>query len=199
MLKNLKEKVDYLKKNYFDPALSELKGKVLEIGFGEGESLNHYISNCEIFALEKSEKKIHQLKDKYSNVKFFKGKAESLPFENDFFDAVAVSLVLCSVESIEMAIKEIERVLRPDGKFILLEHARSKDKIVGKLEDIFSRPHAWFFRDCHLNRDPLLLINKEDFESLAEKEVPYIFGRAVFAIISKKKGDQVINNEKRIR
>jgi ubiquinone/menaquinone biosynthesis C-methylase UbiE len=192
MLKNLKEKVDYLKENYFWPALSELEGKVLEIGFGEGENFNHYPSHCEIYALEKSDKEIQQLKDnnamfKYTNVKFFKGKAESLPFEDNFFNAVIASLVLCSVDSTETALKEIERVLKPGGKFILLEHARSKNRIIGKLENIFSELHAWFFNNCHLNRDPLLLINKEGFEILAEKEVPYIFGRAVFIIIRKEK------------
>jgi len=190
MLKHLKKKVLYMKHNYFYPALLELKGKILEIGFGEGESLNHYPSNCEIFALEKSDKKIQQNNIKYPNVKFFGGKAESLPFENDFFESVVVSLVLCSVESIEIAIKEIERVLKPGGKFILLEHAKSNNRIIGKLEDIFSKPHAWLFKSCHLSRDPLLLINKETFELSIKEEVPYILGRVVFAIIQKRRGGE---------
>jgi len=190
MLKSFKRKVDFLKENYFYPALSKLEGKVLEIGFGDGESFNHYNPHCQIFALEKSEEKIQQLKNKdYLNIKFFKGEAEMLPFDDNFFDAVVVSLVLCSVDSLEKAIMEIERVLKPGGKFIMLEHTRSKTKIIGKLEDIFSKPHAWLFENCHLNRDPLLFITKkENLTLMVKKELPYIFGRVMFATVQKTMG-----------
>jgi len=171
-----------MKHNYFYPALSELKGKVLEIGFGEGENLKHYPSNCQIYALEKEDKKIENIKDKDPNVKFFEGKAENLPFENNFFDVVVVSLVLCSVDSIEKAIKEIERIIKPDGKFILLEHVRSENRVVGKLQDIITTPYSWIDNNCHLNRNPLLFINKNIFNLSIEAQVSYFLGsRLVFA------------------
>jgi len=179
MLKHLKKKVLYMKHNYFYPALSELKGKILEIGFGDGESLNHYHSNCEIFALEKLDKKIQQLKNnnaKYLNVKFFKGKAESFPFENDFFDAVVVSMVLCSVESIKKAIEEIERVLKPGGKLIFLEHISSENRVIKMFQDILAKPHALIDNNCHLNRNPIININKEIVDISLETLIPYFLG-----------------------
>jgi ubiquinone/menaquinone biosynthesis C-methylase UbiE len=53
------------------------------------------------------------------------GRAESLPFEDGRFDVVVASLVLCSVDDLDMALAEIERVLVPDGEFRFSEHVRS--------------------------------------------------------------------------
>jgi len=181
-----------MKQEYFCPALSKLKGKVLEIGFGRGKSLDYYFDKCEIFFLEKSDKKIQKAKKnsqgKHKNIKFFKGKAESLPFGDNFFDAVVVSFVLCSVNSLETAIGEIERVLKSKGKLILLEHVRSENKVIGKLQDIFTKPYSLIFKNCHPNRNPLLFINKDIFDLSIEIKTPYILGRLVFAEAYKKPG-----------
>ncbi|MBU2564468.1 class I SAM-dependent methyltransferase [Patescibacteria group bacterium] len=180
-----------MKHKYFYPALSKLKGRILEIGFGDGESLVYYSSDCGVFALEKSDKKIQTKKNsrvKYKNVKFFKGKAESLPFEDAFFDGVVVSFTLCSVSSIDISMNEIVRVLKPGGKFILLEHVRSEKKIIAKLQDIFAKPYSWIAKNCHPNRNPLLFINKDIFELSIEVKNSYILGNLVFVKAYKKLG-----------
>jgi len=190
MLKHLKQKVHYMKHKYFYPALSKLRGKVLEIGFGKGESLDYYFDKCEIFFIEKSDKKIQRAKkntqDKHKNINFFKNKAENLPFKDNFFDAVVVSFVLCSVNSLEMTIREIERILKPKGKLVLLEHIRSENKMIGKLQDIFAKPYSLIFKNCHPNRNPLLFINKNIFELSIEVKTPYILGNLVFVEAYKK-------------
>ena len=76
MFRHPKQKVLQIKHQHFYPALSKLKGRILEIGFGNGESLDYYPSNCKIFALEKSDKKIKARNNsliEYQNVKLFKG------------------------------------------------------------------------------------------------------------------------------
>ena len=192
MLKHLKQKVLKMKHQYFYPALSKLKGRVLEIGFGKGESLDYYSDNCEIYLLEKSDKKIQLVKDniygEYKNIKFFKGEAESLPFEDSFFDAVVVSFVLCSVNSLDTAIREIERVLKPGGKFIFLEHVRSENKIIGGIQDILTKPYSLIAKNCHINRNPLLFINKKVFDLSSKVKIPYILGNLVFVKAYKKLG-----------
>jgi len=190
MFKRLKQKVFQMKYKNFYPALSKLEGRVLEIGFGDGESFSYYSSDCEIFALEKSYKKIQAQKNsptRYRNVKFFKSDAESLPFEEGFFDAVVVSFVLCSVNSLNMVMREIERVLRPGGKFILLEHIRSENGTIARFQDIFSRPYSWITKNCHPNRNPLLFINNSIFRFSNTVQIPYILGRIVFAQANKNK------------
>lgn len=191
MLRHLKQKVLQMKRNYFYPVLSKLNGKILEIGFGDGESLAYYSSECEIFALEKSHKKIQAQNDgltEYKNVKFFKGDAERLPFEDNFFDAIVVSFVLCSVNSLDMAMREIERVLKPGGKFIFLEHIKSENKVIGMLQDILAKPYSWISKNCHPDRNQLFFINNDSgiFDLSIEVQVPYILSKLVFTQAYKK-------------
>jgi len=178
----LEKKVSEIKNKHFYPALSKLSGNVLEIGFGNAENLSHYPSDCRVFALEKSEKKIckaEQKIGKYRNIKFIKGIAEALLFPDDFFDAVVVSFVLCSVHSVEKAVREIKRVLKPKGKFVMLEHIRSGNKVVGRLQDVGSSLWSWIF-GCHLNSNPMHVILRNGFNLLKEDFsatilTPYIF------------------------
>ena len=189
MLRHLKQKVLQMKHQHFYLALSKLKGRVLEIGFGDGESLSYYSSNCEVFVLEKSDKKIQAQKNSltdYKNVKFSKGEAERLPFEDNFFDAVVGSFVLCSVNSLDTSIREVERVLKPSGKFILLEHVKSNNKVIGIFQDIFAIPYSRIFKNCHPNRNPILLLNNDIFDLSIKVQVPYILSKLVFAQAYKK-------------
>lgn len=190
MLRHLKQKVIQTKLQYFYPALSKLKGRILEIGFGNGESLDYYPSNCEIFALEKSDKKVKAQNNsltEHKNVKLFKGEAESMPFKNNFFNAVVVSFVLCSVKSLDMAMREIERVLKPGGKFIFLEHIKSENKVIGRLQDIVAKPYSRMAKNCHPNRNPLLFINNDIFDLSNEVKIPYILSKLVFTQAYKRR------------
>jgi ubiquinone/menaquinone biosynthesis C-methylase UbiE len=181
-----------MKEQYFYPALSRLEGRVLEIGFGKGESLAYYPDSCELYFLEKSDKKIQKAeKNSYGrskNIKFFKGEAENLPFEDNFFDAVVVSFVLCSVNSLEKTIEEIERVLKPGGKFILLEHVRSGNKLIGKFQDILTKSFSWMVNNCHFNRNLIPFINRNNFFHLTNVEIAYILGNLIFSKAYKKSG-----------
>jgi len=52
------------------------------------------------------------------------GKAEALPFEDDTFDVVTAITVLCFVEDAAIALQEMKRVLKPDGRLIIGELGR---------------------------------------------------------------------------
>ena len=189
MFRHPKQKVLQMKHQHFYPALSKLKGRILEIGFGNGESLDYYPSNCEIFALEKSDKKVKAQKNsliEHKNVRFSKGEAERLSFDNNYFDVVVVSFVLCSVNSLDMAMSEIERVLKPGGKFIFLEHIKSENKVIGRLQDIVAKPYSWISKNCHPDRNPLLFIDNDIFDLSIEVKVPYILSKLVFTQAYKK-------------
>ena len=52
---------------------------------------------------------------------------ESLPFPDDCFDTVALTLVLCTVPDPDAVLREVERVLKPGGRFLFLEHVRARE------------------------------------------------------------------------
>lgn len=49
------------------------------------------------------------------------GDSENLPFENDAFDAITVAFGVRNFENLEKGLKEILRVLKPNGTFVVLE------------------------------------------------------------------------------
>ena len=61
--------------------------------------------------------------------------AEDLPFEDETFDAVVSTLVLCGVDDQPRAVREIHRVLRSGGRFLFLEHVRASDPTAAKKQD----------------------------------------------------------------
>ena len=53
--------------------------------------------------------------------------AERLPFPDGSVDAVVCTLVLCSVDDARQAIREVRRILKPDGRLVFVEHVRPED------------------------------------------------------------------------
>lgn len=52
------------------------------------------------------------------------GDSENLPYENDSFDAVTVAFGVRNFENLEKGMREMNRVLRPGGKLVVLEFSR---------------------------------------------------------------------------
>lgn len=59
------------------------------------------------------------------------GDVEALPFEENSFDCVVDTFSLCVFPKPLLALQQIARVLRPDGKLLLLEHSRSDFPLLG--------------------------------------------------------------------
>jgi ubiquinone/menaquinone biosynthesis C-methylase UbiE len=66
--------------------------------------------------------------------------SEDLPFEDGTFDAVVSPLVLCGVDDQLPALRELRRVLRPGARFLVLEHLRSDDPRLPRLQDWVNWP-----------------------------------------------------------
>jgi ubiquinone/menaquinone biosynthesis C-methylase UbiE len=78
---------------------------------------------------------------------------EALPAAPDSLDAVVCSLVLCSVPDQQAALKEIQRVLKPGGKLVFLEHVAADSK-PNRLKWQRRIEPAWkhLMGNCHLTR-----------------------------------------------
>ncbi|MDG4946155.1 bifunctional demethylmenaquinone methyltransferase/2-methoxy-6-polyprenyl-1,4-benzoquinol methylase UbiE [Weeksellaceae bacterium KMM 9713] len=57
-------------------------------------------------------------------IEMIQGDAENMPFEDNTFDAITVAFGVRNFETLEKGLKEIHRVLKPGGKFVILEFSQ---------------------------------------------------------------------------
>lgn len=59
-------------------------------------------------------------------IEFKKGDSESMPFDNESFDAITVAFGVRNFENLENGLKEFVRVLKPGGVAVILEFSKPK-------------------------------------------------------------------------
>ena len=119
-------------KSWREKATSNLiKNSVLDLGSGTGAAYNQLI-NFETTAID-PDKKMLELNTFENKVL---GSAENIPFEDNSFDNVFCSFVWRNVLDTNKALHEVYRVLRPGGKFVLLDMTRPKNPFLRMLHKI---------------------------------------------------------------
>lgn len=140
--------------------LADLSGSILEIGAGTGANVPRYpaavkrlvLVDDDPHMLAKLEARIASVRRK-TEIEVVQASAASLPFADASFDAVVSTLVLCSVPDADVVLREIRRVLRPNGAFVFLEHVAddegtSRLRWQRRVEPIWKRVAG----NCHLTR-----------------------------------------------
>jgi ubiquinone/menaquinone biosynthesis C-methylase UbiE len=147
--------------------LAEAGGDVLEIGAGTGSNLAHYNGKVESLVFTEPEPAMLRRLQKKAReeaplAKILRAPAEDLPFEDDSFDTVVSTLVLCGVDDQARALRELRRVLRPGGRLLFLEHVRSDEEALARFQDRMN----WLNRlvvQCDCNRPTLTTIEATGF------------------------------------
>jgi ubiquinone/menaquinone biosynthesis C-methylase UbiE len=139
--------------------LTQARGRTLEIGAGTGHNLRHYPQAVSELVL--TEPDPHMAKRLRAHLddepprppaEVVEAPAEQLPFDDESFDTVVATLVLCTVRDPQRAVAEVRRVLRPGGAFLSLEHVRSQRPGLARWQDRLERPWGWIAGGCHPNR-----------------------------------------------
>jgi len=181
-----------------------IKGKILDLGTGTGRwAIKLAEEGADIVAVDPSEKmlSVAKMKARLNDVKieFINVKGEALPFENATFDSVlAMGDVISYCESPQELLSEINRVLKPEGKFLA-----TVDNAFAFLQDfvsnIESRNAEKFLNDrrvligdstvsrIHFHTIPFF---PEDIQSLLSEtgfELTDMAGMVVFAPYDEKK------------
>ena len=157
--------------------IEQVTGSVMELGAGTGLNLPYYPAVLERLVLVEPDvhkAKLLAAKEPPAGVtpEILRAPGETLPFEDDSFDTVVETLVLCTVAGPEATAAEIRRVLKPDGKFLFIEHVRSDRPRLGRFQDRMEGPWKKFADGCHCNRRtvPMLAANGFEVEVLAEMD-----------------------------
>ena len=108
------------------PVLGTLTGRVLEIGAGSGANFGYFRPDIRWIGLEPNtrlRRKLAATAAAYGqHAPVIAAPAEQIPLPDASVDAVAATLVLCSVADQDRALAEVRRVLRPGGTFAFVEH-----------------------------------------------------------------------------
>jgi ubiquinone/menaquinone biosynthesis C-methylase UbiE len=123
--------------------IGSLNGKILEVGVGTGKNVPYYPSSSEVIGIDISPQMLRKTKEKVTmfrgrSIKLSQMNVQHLTFAENYFDTVVCTFVLCSVPDPIIAVKEMLRVLKPDGQLILLEHVLSKIPLIAVIQKLFN-------------------------------------------------------------
>ena len=155
--------------------LADVKGKVLEIGFGTGLNLPYYPDNIKTIITVDANPKINKLAQKRIqssditvDCKILNG--ESLPMADSTFDSVVSTFTLCSIANVEQALAEIYRVIKPGGKFFFVEHGLSNEPKIQLWQNRLTPIEKVIAGGCHLNRNIRQIVENQ-FDTVSLKEL----------------------------
>ncbi len=139
--------------------LSEIRGRVLELGPGTGVNLSFFPKDIEWIGVEPNPAMYPYLTEKANQlglpVQFCEGISRGDGIQDDSFDFAVSTLVLCSVDDIDTILENIRRVLKPGARFLFIEHVVDPDSSLRRSVQKFVPYTPWrYFSDgCNPGRD----------------------------------------------
>lgn len=155
--------------------LTPLSGTVLEIGSGTGINLQYFSSQLQRLVLTEPDphmrRKLQQRVGEAipAHIEILASHSEQIGLPDASFDHIVSTLVLCSVTHVEETLRELKRLLRPDGSLVLLEHVGSDDAKLFRFQRRLEPFWKWFAGNCHLTRSTEQILKQCGFETRLEQ------------------------------
>jgi SAM-dependent methyltransferase len=134
-----------------------LHGRVLEIGFGSGLNLRHYPAEVtEVLIVEPSAVALRLAQPRLAAADAqvaqvgVDGARLGLPDES--VDCVLSTYTLCTIPEVTGALKEVRRVLKPNGVLHFLEHGRAPGESVRRWQHRLHPLHSRIAGGCNIER-----------------------------------------------
>lgn len=160
---------DFLFKKLFEPGRiaavrllgTPPRGRVLEVGIGTGLNLPFYPPNIDLVGidlseamLKKAQEKVHDLRMDQVILKVMD--ASGMDFGDDEFDATLATYVISAVPDPVAVLREMRRVTKPGGTIVILNHFRSENPVMRRIEDVLAPVCAHLGWKTNLALTPLL-------------------------------------------
>lgn len=119
----------------------EAGDRILDAGVGTGVPLPFYPTHARVTGLDLSEGMLSKARErvrrqKLDHVRLTVGNALELPFPDETFDHVLLSLVVTVVSDPVRLMHEVQRVCKPGGQIVIINHFKSGNRLVGLAEDL---------------------------------------------------------------
>jgi phosphatidylethanolamine/phosphatidyl-N-methylethanolamine N-methyltransferase len=131
--------------------------RVLEVGVGTGINLGLYPRSCEIVGIDLSAgmlEKAHEriVRKGLRNCRVLEMDAAKMNFEDGQFDIVYAPYLISVVPDPVQVAREMRRVCRPGGRIVILNHFKSDNPLLSRIETAISpmTVHIGFKSDLDL-------------------------------------------------
>jgi len=139
----------------------ERNDSVLEVGIGTGLNLPLYPPTCRLTGIDLSQEMLDKAVERVQtlampNVTLKVMDATSLDFQDDEFEKAVATYTISAVPDPIAVLREMRRVVKPNGTIVLLNHFRSERRLPGHLEDLVAPVCTRLGWKSNLALEPLL-------------------------------------------
>ena len=124
----------------------QLNQNLIDVASGTGDIAKLFSKKCnnsaQITCVEPNDEMYFAGKsnlEHFKNIKWYKAKAEKLPFKNDTYDFYTISYGIRNVSDINLSLKEALRVLKPGGRFMCLEFSKIDNEMINLIYQKYSK------------------------------------------------------------
>jgi ubiquinone/menaquinone biosynthesis C-methylase UbiE len=159
-------------------------GRVLEIGVGSGLNFPFYGEQVKIvIGIDPSPRLLAMASRRAEaarvRAELLQASATAIPLADDTIDTIVMTWTLCSIPDPLTALREMRRVLKPDGRLLFIEHGLSPEAGVERWQHRLTPMSGHISGGCHLDRKMDDLIRSAGFE-LTEIRTEYARGPRMF-------------------
>jgi ubiquinone/menaquinone biosynthesis C-methylase UbiE len=154
-------------------------GRVLEIGVGSGLNFPLYGKQVElVYGIDPSPRLLSIARQRAAAsgiaVELVLGSATAIPLADNAIDTIVMTWTLCSIPDPQAALREMRRVLKPDGNLCFVEHGLSPEPSVERWQHRLTPAWRRMAGGCHLDRKMDDLIRQAGFDltNLHEEYAP---------------------------
>jgi ubiquinone/menaquinone biosynthesis C-methylase UbiE len=156
------------------------QGRVLEIGVGSGLNLPLYGRQVElVIGIDPSPRLLAMARRRAAaagvRAALLQASAVAIPLADRTVDTVVMTWTLCSIPNPLAALREMQRVLKPDGKLLFVEHGLSPEPWVECWQHRLTPVWRHVAGGCHLDRKMDDLVRLAGFD-LTELRTEYAGG-----------------------
>ncbi|MEV8337070.1 class I SAM-dependent methyltransferase [Leucobacter sp. NPDC077196] len=173
-----------------EATISRAFGNVLEIGAGRGANFDLLPAMVDWRGTEPDQRNIRRLEHRARRAGHFapilNARAENLPVPDASVDTVLGTFVFCSVDDVAAVLHEVQRVLAPGGRLLLIDYVGAQPGTRARTVQRALTPWSVkFMRGCRLDRDirddlassdfPLVSTNELQVRSWPLPDMPVLF------------------------
>ena len=136
----------------------DASGRVLDVACGTGTNFRYLPESVDLVGIDLSPEMLAKARATLDGLDregtLHRMDAAALAFPDDSFDTVVSALSTCTVPDPVVALREMERVCRPGGRILLLEHGRSDVGAIARYQEWRADAH-YAKTGCRWTQEPL--------------------------------------------